>query len=86
MQAFLEAGYPYEIVGLAYYVFFLVMGRQRFAGRFTLRTRVLVLVAAIVLVACVPVGYARSGIGVAVMFAAAFVALVSAALDARAVR
>ena len=82
MDAIVAAGYPYEFAGLLYYVFFLVMGRPRFAGLYSLRTRVITLLAAIAMVACVPLHYATSVIGVVGMLALGVVALGSATLDA----
>ena len=86
MNAIVAAGYPYELVGLFYYVFFLMMGRKRFAGIYSLRTRIATLLAAIAMVACVPLGYANNLIGVIAMAVLALFALVSSAIDANRAR
>ena len=74
-------GYPYEIVGLCYYVMFLFMGSRRSKGRFTPRSRILTLIAAIAMVGSVPFGYAGYAIGVMAMFALAAASLASSLLD-----
>jgi hypothetical protein len=82
MDAVIVAGYPYEFVGLLYYVFFLLMGRKRLAGIYTRRSKLLTLVAAIAMVGCVPFKYADNNIGVTAMFFVAIVAMVSTLRDA----
>ena len=82
----LLAGYPYELAGILYYVLFLLMSRKRAAGRYTRRSRLLVVLAAIVMVGCVPFHYANSLFGVTAMFALAFLALASTLVDAVAAR
>lgn len=79
----MNAGLPYEIVGIVYYVLFLLMGRKRYAHRYSPHSRVLTLVAAIVLVACVPLHYAATGLGVTLMLVLAAAALISTAIDTR---
>lgn len=82
MNAAIEAGYPYELVGLLYYVLFLMMGRRRYAGAYTNRSRYLALLAAIVMIGCVPFHYAGAPLGVEAMFALALLALASTLADA----
>ena len=82
MNAVIAAGYPYELVGLLYYVLFLMMGRKRYAGAYTNRSRVLALLAAIVMIGCVPFHYATVPLGIEAMFAVAVVALASTVADA----
>jgi hypothetical protein len=86
LNALLESGYLYELVGIIYYVFFLVMGRKRFAAGYSNRSRYLVLLAAIVLVGCVPFRYADELAGIAAMLASAAIALGSTLADAIALR
>jgi len=81
VDAVILAGYPYEFVGLLYFVFFLLMGRKRFANIYSLRSRVLTVVAAIAMVACVPFHYAATDAGVTCMFAIAIIAMISTILD-----
>ncbi len=78
----IEAGYPYELVGLLYYVLFLMMGRKRHAANYTNRSRYLALLAAMVMIGCVPFHYATVPLGVEAMFAFALLALVSSVADA----
>jgi hypothetical protein len=86
MNAIFDAGYPYEMVGLLFYVFFLWMVRKRNSLRYTQRTRVFTIVAAIGLVAVVPLHYARNGAAIAFVFLLGLVSLASAFVDARANR
>ncbi|MGB8267908.1 MAG: hypothetical protein WCE44_16405 [Candidatus Velthaea sp.] len=83
MTAFLQAGYPYEIAGLAYYVLFLVMQRKANRERFSQRSRVFVLLAAIALVAMVPLHAAGNGAAIIAVGLIAVAALVSTFVDAR---
>lgn len=82
MNAIIGAGYPYELLGLFYYVMFLMMGRKRFAGNYTNRSRYLCLIAAIAMVGCVPFHYATTLAGAAAMLCLALFALISTAFDA----
>jgi hypothetical protein len=75
------AGTPYEFVGILYFAFFLLMGRKRYEGVYTLRSRVLTLLAAMVMVACVPLHYASDGTGIIVMFGMAIVSMISTVRD-----
>jgi hypothetical protein len=79
----IEAGYPYEIAGLVYYVFFLYMVRKRGGLSYSQRTRVLTIIAAIGLVGVVPFHYATNTAAVATILLLGVAALVSAFLDAR---
>jgi hypothetical protein len=83
MDTFVQGGYPYELAGLIYYAFFLVMSRSRNAARYSRRSRILTLVAAIVLVASVPFHYANAGAAHVIMLALAAAALVSTLADRR---
>ena len=86
MNAVIAAGYPYELLGLFYYVMFLMMGRKRFAAKYTNRSRYLSLLAAMAMVGCVPFHYATTLAGAGAMLCLAFFALVSTAYDAYASR
>jgi hypothetical protein len=86
VNAIFDAGYPYEMAGLVFYVFFLYLVRKRNSLRYTQRTRVLTIVAAIGLVGTVPFHYARSGGAVAIVLLLGLVSLASAFVDARANR
>jgi hypothetical protein len=76
LNAVVGSGYPYELVGIVYYVFFLMMGRKRYAAGYSNRSRYLVLLAAMVLV-----HYAESAAGIMAMLAAASIALASTLID-----
>lgn len=82
MNVIFEAGYGYEVAGLIYYVFFIVMTRRRDA-RFSQRSRILALVAAIALVGSVPFHYATFPAGVALMALLGAASLVSSFIDLR---
>jgi len=82
----IQAGYPYELAGIVYYVFFVMMSRKRFAARYSKRSRILVVLAAIVMVGCVPFHYAGEPLGVTAMFGLAILALLSTLVDGVAAR
>ncbi len=86
MEAIVAAGYPYELLGLFYYVLFLMMGRKQYASKYSNRSRYLALLAAMAMVGCVPFHYATTFAGMVVMFFLAIIALVSTAIDALANR
>jgi hypothetical protein len=81
VNAVLAAGYPYEIAGLVFYVFFLYQMRKRGGARYSLRSRTLTIIAAIGLVGVVPFHYASSTPLLAVVLLLAFAALASAFID-----
>lgn len=83
MNALIQSGYPYELAGLLYYVFFLTMTRGKHAARFSLRSKVLTLVAAIALIGSVPLRYAAQPPAGVLLLALVAVALLSAWLDRR---
>jgi hypothetical protein len=83
VTAIVEAGYPYELAGLVFYVFFLSMTRGRNRGRYSQRTRVLTILAAIGLVGVVPFHYAHSGAAMATLLLLGLASLGSAFIDAR---
>ena len=80
----IEAGYPYELVGLGYYITFLIMQRPKNRDRFSMRSRMLTFLAAFALVASVPFGYAHNTLIVGLVLLIALAAIVSSFLDARA--
>lgn len=78
----IQAGYPYELAGIVYYIFFVMMSRKRFGATYSKRSRILVVLAAIVMVGCVPFHYASEPFGVTAMLALAILALLSTLIDA----
>ena len=62
------------------------MSRKRYAANYSIRSRILVVLAAIAMVGCVPFHYANAVLGVAAMFAFAGLALLSTLIDAVAAR
>ncbi|HEY4439531.1 MAG TPA: hypothetical protein VGN14_03705 [Candidatus Elarobacter sp.] len=84
MDSLLRSGIPFEIAGLAYFVFYLLMQSRRNAARFSGRTKILTLVAAIALVAAVPLGYGDKPLAIVGMLGLAALALISTVLDRRA--
>ena len=83
LNAFLASGYLYEIAGLAYYLLFLAMQRGRNRGRFSRRSLVLVMLAAIALVAIAPFHLAQSAVAITVALALAVAGLGSTFADTR---
>jgi len=59
-----------------------MMNRKRYAAVYSRRSRLLVVLAAIVMVGCVPFHYAAAPAGIIAMFALAVVALGSTLVDA----
>jgi hypothetical protein len=57
------------------------MSRKRYDGVYTLRSRVLTLLAAIVMIGCVPFHYSGTQLGIVGMFAAAIVSMISTVRD-----
>ncbi len=84
MNAFLSSDIAYEVAGLMYYLFFLFMSRKQNAGRFSKRSRVLTLLAAIALVGTAIFHYSTSLAGIAAMVALALASLASTIADSRA--
>jgi hypothetical protein len=82
VNAVIAAGYPYELLGIFYYLMFLMMGRKRFAGNYSNRSRYLAVLAAMAMVGCVPFHYAGTVAGTTAMLCLALFALVSTAADA----
>jgi hypothetical protein len=83
VKNFLASGLLYELAGFAYYIYFMLMSRGANAARFTKRSRVLVLIAAIILVASVPLHYANSSLGTTIAIAVALSAFISTFLETR---
>jgi hypothetical protein len=71
---------------MLYYVLFVMMSRKRYAANYTTRSRILAVLAAIVMVGCVPFHYANTVLGVAAMIGLAILALLSAVIDSVTVR
>ena len=79
----IRSGYLYELAGLVYYVYFLLMSRGRNAARFSQRSRVLTLITAIALVGTVPLHYGGSTIALAVIAVLVLASAVSSIADRR---
>jgi hypothetical protein len=82
VDEFLRAGYPYEIAGLLYFGFYLLMTR-RGNDRFSQRTKAFTLIASIVLVASVPLHYGANTLGIALMLVVVALAMWSTYTDRR---
>jgi hypothetical protein len=67
MDRLFESGLPYEFAGIVYFAFYLLMMRGRAAARFSRRSKIFTLVAAMVLVGAVPLHYGTNGYGIAAM-------------------
>ena len=86
MEPLLRSGVPYELAGLAYFGIYLIMSRRRNAARYSTRSKLLTLIAAIALVGAVPLGYGDKLLAIVGMFGLAALALLSTLLDRRAAR
>jgi hypothetical protein len=86
VDVLIQSGVLYELAGLCYFLFYLSMSRRSVAARYSKRSRVLTLLAAIVLVGSVVAHYGQTPLGIVVMFAFALGALVSTFVDRRVVR
>ena len=86
MEQLIRSGYLYELAGLVYYVYFLLMSRGGNAARFSQRSKVVTLLTAIVLVASVPLHYGSQPIANGIMLLLAAASIVSAFVDRRAAR
>jgi hypothetical protein len=80
------SGILFELAGLCYFLFYLVMSRPRNVARFSRRSRILTLLAAIAMVGSVVGPYAQAPLGIVVMFGLAIAALVSTFADRRGAR
>ena len=76
------AEYVWELAGIVYYGMFLLMSRGKNAARLSQRTKVLMLVTAIVMVASAPLHYADRKLGVTAMVLLAVAAVISNFVDA----
>jgi hypothetical protein len=83
VTALLASGIPWEIAGLIYFLFYLAMSRPRNAAHFSRRSKALTLIAALALVAAVPLHYGARPIAIAVMVLLVLASLVSTFLDRR---
>lgn len=81
----IEAGYLYELIGLGYYISFLIMQRPKNRARFSIRSKLLTFGAAFALVASVPFGYVHSTFVIGLVIVIALAAIVSTFSDARGV-
>lgn len=86
MDSLIASGVLFELAGLFYFLFYLAMSRRAAAARFSRRSRVLTLLAAIAMVGSVVGHYAQAPLGIGVMFAFAIAALISSFADRRSVR
>ena len=79
----LDAGYPYELAGLLYFLFYLSMSRGAAKERYSERSRIFTLIASMVLVGSVPFHYASGPLGTVLMLAVLGVSLWSTFQDRR---
>jgi hypothetical protein len=82
VDALIRSGYPFEIAGLVYFGFYLVMTR-RGNDRFSQRSKAFTLIASIVLVASVPLHYGAQPLGIVLMLAVVALAMWSTYTDRR---
>jgi hypothetical protein len=80
VDALLRSGLPFELAGVVYFGFYLVMSRNRF-GRFSRRSKILTLIAAIAMVSSVPFNYGGNTLASIGMLGLAALAFLSNILD-----
>jgi hypothetical protein len=76
------SGYPFELAGLVYFLFYLAMSRKG-AVRFSQRSKTFTLIASIVLVGSVPFHYGAQPVGIALMLAIVAISIWSTWSDRR---
>jgi hypothetical protein len=81
VEILIRSGVLFELVGLCYFLLYLSMSRRAVAARFSRRSRVLTLLAAMALIGSVVGHYAQAPLGIGLMFALALGALVSTFVD-----
>ena len=79
----LQTGYPFELAGFVYFLFYLAMSRKSAAARFSQRSKVFTLVASIVLVGSVPLHYGTQPLAIALMLAVVAISIWSTWNDRR---
>ncbi|GAC1659559.1 MAG: hypothetical protein NVS4B13_04670 [Candidatus Elarobacter sp.] len=83
IEYLVQTGYPFEVAGLIYFLFYLKMSRGRGAERFSQRSRTFTLIASIALVGSVPFHYGAQPPGIVLMLAAVAISLWSTWNDRR---
>lgn len=80
---FVQTGYPFEIAGFVYFLFYLAMSRPGARARFSQRSKALTLIASIVLVASVPFHYGTQPVAIVLMLAVVAISIASSWNDRR---
>jgi cobalamin synthase len=83
IENLLQTGYPFEVAGLIYFLFYIAMSRGRSKDRFSQRSKTFTLIASIALVASVPFGYGAQPAAIACMLGLVAIALWSTWSDRR---
>ncbi|HYZ16211.1 MAG TPA: hypothetical protein VE591_07400 [Candidatus Acidoferrum sp.] len=81
MENLIRSGVPFELAGLVYFVFYLRMSRGSSAAQFSRRSKILTLLAAMVLIGSVVLHYADRVAGIVLMLAFAVASLISTWAD-----
>ncbi len=79
----IRTGYPFELAGLVYFLFYLAMSRKGAGARFSQRSKVLTLIASMVLVGSVPLHYGTQPLAIVLMLAVVAISIWSTWNDRR---
>jgi uncharacterized membrane protein YhaH (DUF805 family) len=83
IERLLQTGYPFEVAGLIYFLFYIAMTRGRSKDRFSQRSKTFTLIASIALVGSVPFGYGAQPAAIGCMLGLVAIALWSTWSDRR---
>jgi uncharacterized membrane protein len=79
----IQTGYPFELAGFVYFLFYLAMSRKGAGERFSQRSKIFTLIASIVLVGSVPLHYGAQPLAIALMLAIVAISIWSTWSDRR---
>ena len=79
----LQTGYPFELAGLIYFLFYIAMSRPKNRDRFSQRSKVFTLIASMALVGSVPFGYGTQPVAIVLMLGLVAIAIWSTWSDRR---
>ena len=83
LDSLIQTGYPFELAGLVYFLFYLSMSRRTGGARFSQRSKIFTLIASIVLVGSVPFHYGAQPVGIVLMLAVVAISIWSTWTDRR---
>jgi hypothetical protein len=83
IDSLIRTGYPFELAGFVYFLFYLAMSRKGAGARFSQRSKIFTLLASIALVGSVPFGYGAQPLGIVLMLAVVAISIWSTWSDRR---